>query len=490
MQLSKRAYAGALWVVGVGLMGVLVFDIYQDWIVQGEALASTLLENSPPLALAASFLYAVVWLYRTKSRRYLAAVTRWTLVGLGGIMLVLGWVIGNQALQSKFKPFVIVTHTAIGGALAGAGIGYATAGVKQSRAVAESERDRWQALFENDPGGIADLRFDGPTPVVEACNDAFRELFYLGERAVEGEQLTSLVAHDGAAIDDELVAAIDEGETYTTEITTTGRESYFRLRVVPYGVGESERRAFAIYTDVTELREAQEELEAQMAELQASNERLQQFAYIASHDLQEPLRMVSSYMGLLESEYRDELDEEAQEYIDFAADGADRMQAMIDGLLEYSRVQTEGEEFSSVDATAALEDALQALELRIDEANATVSHGTLPAVEADESQLSQLFQNLVENAIDHCEEGVHVEIDAERRGDEIQFSVSDDGRGVPESQQDRIFELFASGERGDGGTGMGLAICERIVSRHGGEIWLESPEGEGATFYWTLPAGE
>jgi len=448
MKLSKRVSAGVLWGVGAVLTGVLLFDIFQDWLGQGEPLASTLLENSPPLALSLSFLYATYWLYHHRSRLYLATVTRWTLVGVVGILFVLGWVIGNQALQSRFKPLVIVAHTAIGGALAGAVVGYAAANVRESQNAVEAERDRWQSLFENDPAGIADLRFENGTPVVETCNAAFREFFALEDTEIEGESLTVLLDHDGDDIEANLAGALERERTYATEVTgETGELAHFKLRVVPYGTGGETQRAFAIYTDVTELREAQAELEGQMQQLEASNERLQQFAYIASHDLQEPLRMVSSYMGLLEDEYRDELDEEAQEYIDFAADGADRMQAMIDGLLEYSRVRTEGEEFTKVDTAEALEDALQALELRIEEASATVTYDDLPAVEADRSQLSQLFQNLVENAIDHGGEGVTVEIDSERRDGEVVFSVADDGPGIPESQQDRIFELFARGDR-------------------------------------------
>ena len=164
------------------------------------------------------------------------------------------------------------------------------------------------------------------------------------------------------------------------------------------------------------------------------------------------------------------------------------MQAMIDGLLEYSRVETEGEDFTEVDATEELETAIQALELRIAEADATVSYDDLPAVQADRSQLSELFQNLIENAINHGPDGISVEIDAEHRNGEVVFSVSDDGPGIPESQQGGIFELFKRGDREGNGIGMGLAICDRIVSRHGGRMWVESAECEGATFYWTMPA--
>ena len=233
------------------------------------------------------------------------------------------------------------------------------------------------------------------------------------------------------------------------------------------------------------LEAAIDDLEQTVRRLEASNDRLQQFAYVASHDLQEPARMVSSYVSLLESEYGDDLDEEAQEYMDFAIDGADRMQAMIDGLLDYSRVRTNAEEFTRVDADATLSRTLENLGLLIEERDVTVTHDDLPTVEADKRQLGQVFQNLVENAIQHGGDEIHV--GATRRDDAIVFAVEDNGEGVPEDRQDRIFELFEQGSRDDEGTGIGLAICDRIVSRHGGEMWVESTDGEGTTFYFTLP---
>ena len=234
------------------------------------------------------------------------------------------------------------------------------------------------------------------------------------------------------------------------------------------------------------LEAAIDDLEQTVQRLEASNDRLQQFAYVASHDLQEPARMVSSYMSLLESEYGDELDEEAQEYMDFAVDGADRMQAMIDGLLDYSRVETNAEEFSETDASAVFAETLTDLNLLIEERDATVTHDDLPTVHADRSQLGQLFQNLVENAIQHGGDGVHV--GAQIREDAVVFSVEDNGEGIPENRQDRIFDIFEQGSRDDEGTGIGLAVCDRIVSRHGGEMWVESTEGEGTTFYFSIPS--
>jgi signal transduction histidine kinase len=387
-------------------------------------------------------------------------------------------------VQSQFKPLLLGTHTAIGGAIAGGGIGDTIAYIRESRAEIEAERNRWQSLFRNDPNGIVDLAVRDGRPVIEAANEQFATLF--SPSAFEGNTLQSVVDHTDTALPD-LADAIADETALATEFTTTidGEEKHLTAQLVPYSTG-TEPKAFLLYTDITDLRETQAELESQMDQLEESNERLQQFAYIASHDLQEPLRMVSSYMSLLESEYKDELDDEAQEYIDFAADGADRMQQMIDALLEYSRVRTDGEAFAETDANAVLTETLQSLELRIDESGATVTSDDLPTVEADRSQLGQLFQNLISNAIDHAD-GPTIHVGSETRAYAVVFSVTDDGPGIPESQQETIFELFRRGDRDGDGTGMGLAICDRIVSRHGGDIWVESEEGEGATFSFSIP---
>jgi PAS domain S-box-containing protein len=483
MSLDKRWYAGLLAGLGVVLSVFPLLDVYDDWQGQGEPLWLTLAENSLPLVLTALVVVGSLWLYASREQIYLALTFRWGIAGLVGILFIFAWVLGLQSFQQQFKPAVIATHTAIAGTIAGCGIGYLIAYIRESRAQVAVERDRWESLFENDPNGIVDLQFDGDDPVIVAVNDQFRGHF--GVSASDGQPLESVVDHDRTEVES-ITESIRNDEMYITELTTTvdGERRCFTVQVVAYG--DDEMRAFGIYSDITELRETQDDLETQMAQLAASNERLQQFAYIASHDLQEPLRMVSSYMSLLENEYRDELDDEAQEYIDFAANGADRMQDMIDALLEYSRVRTEGEEFTETDATAVLEETLQNLELQIEESGATVTYDDLPTVEADRSQLGQLFQNLIANAIDHADAPT-IHVSSERHEDTVVFSISDDGSGIPESQQERIFDLFKQGNRDDDGTGVGLAICDRIASRHGGEIRVDSAEGEGATFSVSLP---
>ncbi|MFC4437771.1 MULTISPECIES: PAS domain-containing sensor histidine kinase [Natrialbaceae] len=225
-------------------------------------------------------------------------------------------------------------------------------------------------------------------------------------------------------------------------------------------------------------------------ELQAETRRLEQFAYAASHDLQEPLRMVSSYLQLLERRYEDALDDDGEEFLEYALDGAERMRAMIDGLLAYSRIKTRGDPFESVDLETVLEDVLSDLEIRIAERDAEITAEPLPRVEGDASQLRQVFQNLLDNAIEYSDDAPRVHVSTERTGTEWTVSVRDEGIGIEPDERDRIFEMFnrLHSRNEHAGTGIGLALCERIVERHGGDIWVDSEPGEGSTFSFTLPA--
>ena len=241
------------------------------------------------------------------------------------------------------------------------------------------------------------------------------------------------------------------------------------------------------FEDITERKEYE-------CELEASNERLEQFAYAASHDLQEPLRMVSSYLQLLENRYRDDLDEDAEEYIDFAVDGANRMQAMIESLLKYSRITSGGDPLKPTDTEAVLEDVLNDLHLRIEETDATITTIELPTVPADAEQLAQVFQNLLSNALTYSgSDPPQIHVSAEQVEGKWHFSVTDEGIGIDPDYHDRIFDVFerlhTNGDEGkDGVGGIGLALCERIVQRHGGDIWVESTPGEGSTFYFSIPS--
>jgi PAS domain S-box-containing protein len=233
------------------------------------------------------------------------------------------------------------------------------------------------------------------------------------------------------------------------------------------------------------------------ADLERSNQELEQFAYVASHDLQEPLRMVSSYTQLLARRYKDQLDADADDFIAYAVDGANRMQCLINDLLAYSRVGTRGKPFESTDCNSVLGQARVNLNVAIEESNALVTNDELPTVMADEAQLVQLFQNLIGNAIKfRSEEPPHVHISANKTSEvsetsEVfwEFSVQDNGIGIDRQYHERIFVIFQQlhGREDYPGTGIGLAISKRIVERHGGRIWLESEPGEGSTFYFTIP---
>lgn len=238
-----------------------------------------------------------------------------------------------------------------------------------------------------------------------------------------------------------------------------------------------------------DIKQTEEELRATMGKLERSNDELQQFAYVASHDLQEPLRMIASFLQLLYSRYSGKLDSDAKEFIDFAVDGANRMQAMINDLLLYSRVGTRGKDFSSVDCEQILHKVLDTLQITIRETGARVTYGTLPVIEGDQSQMNQLFQNLISNAIKfRGERPPQIHVQAERAGGEWRFSVSDNGIGIDPEFRDRIFIIFQRlhGNTEYPGTGIGLAVCKRIIERHGGRLWVESKPGEGSTFYFTI----
>jgi PAS domain S-box-containing protein len=250
----------------------------------------------------------------------------------------------------------------------------------------------------------------------------------------------------------------------------------------------------AAIRDISVRKRAEANLLRNMEELNRSNEELEQFAYIASHDLQEPLRMVASYTQLLGRRYKGKLDEDADEFIAFAVDGASRMQRLIQDLLTFSRVGSRAGELLDISSEAALTQALVNLHGTIIESGAVVTHDPLPMVVADEMQLIQLFQNLVGNAIKYQDGGIpQVHISAIKSGSrKWQFSIKDNGIGIDRQYFEKIFGMFQRLHKREeyDGTGIGLAICRKIVARHGGHISVESRLGRGSTFRFTLTASE
>jgi light-regulated signal transduction histidine kinase (bacteriophytochrome) len=244
-----------------------------------------------------------------------------------------------------------------------------------------------------------------------------------------------------------------------------------------------------IVRDITERKHAERELHLVMDELKRSNEELQQFAYVASHDLQEPLRMIASYVQLLSRRYKGKLDADADEFINYAVDGALRMQRLINDLLAYSRVGTQGKAFEPTDCEQILTQALANLQLAIEDNHADITHTPLPTVMGDPVQLIGLFQNLIGNALKfHGSASPQIHIAAEQDNQRWLFSVRDNGIGIAAEHIDRIFIIFKRLHTSTEypGTGIGLAICKKVVERHGGNIWVDSAVGQGSTFHFYL----
>jgi len=256
---------------------------------------------------------------------------------------------------------------------------------------------------------------------------------------------------------------------------------------------ELQKRIAQLQREVAERRRTEETLANKNKELERSNAELEQFVNVASHDLQEPLRMITGYTQLLARRYQGKLDQNADEYISFAVDGARRMQELINDLLIYSRVGTRGKAFTPADCELILRNTLASLEVAVEESKAMISHDPLPTIICDEAQVGQLFQNLLSNAIKYRDGRVpEVHVSSKREGGSWVFSIKDNGIGIEPQYAERIFVVFQRLHTRDKypGTGIGLAVCKKIVERHGGSIWVESNLGQGATFYFTIPAME
>jgi PAS domain S-box-containing protein len=247
---------------------------------------------------------------------------------------------------------------------------------------------------------------------------------------------------------------------------------------------------YITFEDITETINANKLLNKAMEELKRSNRELEQFAYVASHDLQEPLRMVGSFTQLLEKRYKEQLDSDADDYIGFIVEGANRMKDLIDDLLSFSRLNSEAKEFKLTDLNKALDDVLLNLKPYILENNAQITHDQLPIINCDHSQMRQLLQNLLANAIKfHADEPPKIHISSEETINDWKFILSDNGIGINPEHQEKIFDVFKRLHTREEyeGTGIGLSIAKRIVERHGGKIWVESEPGKGSTFYFTIP---
>ena len=372
-----------------------------------------------------------------------------------------------------------------------------------SRQLVEREHQRYQDLFEFAPDGYLVTDMAG---MLIAANRAAAKLLGVSQEALIGKPLVIYLPHGNHLSFYNLLQQIGQrGSIHAWETTILPRNQ----EPIPISVNavqnyerhENKTSIRWLLREITEqvkareqLRELNAELEARVeqrtAELRYSNEQLQQFAYVASHDLQEPLRVVSTYVQILADRYRNRLDSQADEFIHYAVNGATRMQELIRDLLNYSRVQTKEQELIETSCEEVVAYVVEKLKLSIADSKAVVTVDPLPVVIGDAQQLHQVFQNLLINALKFGgQEPPQIHITAQPTEQEWVFSVRDNGIGLDQRHAERIFVIFQRlhTKREYPGTGIGLAICKRVIERHGGRIWVESELGKGATFYFTLP---
>ena len=341
---------------------------------------------------------------------------------------------------------------------------------------------------------IADARqADMPTVY---CNAAFEKITGYAPEEVLGRNCRFLqgTEHQQPGIE-AIRRAIRQGTEAKAELRNYRKDGslfWNELYIAPVKDQQGRLTHFiGIQTDITQRKRQETELAGKTRELAESNAELQQFAYVASHDLQEPLRMVASYTQLLGKRYRGKLDQDADEFIGYAVDGATRMQGLIRDLLEYSRVGAESKSFEKTDCELVFQQVLENLSASIRDRRAEVTHDPLPIVHANPTHLTQVFQNLIGNALKFQGDApAHIHVGAKALPDGWEFSIRDNGVGIPADQLNRIFAIFQRlhGQGEYPGTGIGLAICKRIAEKYGGKIWVESELGRGSTFYFTLTA--
>jgi len=332
-----------------------------------------------------------------------------------------------------------------------------------------------------------------PEGRIEYVNPRFTQVTGFDSGEVEGTDVLEL-GEQAPEEKEEMRGIISSGGEWHGEFLNRTKSSgvyWEEATVTPLKDDEGRiTHLLKVAEDVTERKRSEERLKKTLADLERSNKELEQFAYVASHDLQEPLRVVTSYMNLLERRYQEQLDADARKFIAYAVDASRRMKNLIEDLLAYSRVETRAGAFEPTDFDSVLDEALANLEAAINESGAVIRREPLPTLLADGSQLAQLFQNLVGNAVKfRGEEAPEIRISAALEDDGWHFSVSDNGIGIEPRHTGRIFEIFKRLHTREEypGTGIGLAICKKIVERHGGRIWVESSAGEGATFNFSIP---
>ncbi|MGE5352639.1 MAG: sensor histidine kinase [Acidobacteriota bacterium] len=356
--------------------------------------------------------------------------------------------------------------------------------------LAESEllfRKVWESSFDG-------MRLINKKGIMVKVNDAFCSMVGMKKEELEGESFTKIYKSSHEELLQKAVHRIQTRTVVPRYVEKfdlwNGKGIWFEVSNNLLKVPHSSPMLLSIFRDISQRKLVEDRLNRTIKKLEESNRELEQFAYIASHDLQEPLRMVSNYTQLLAKRYQNKLDETGREFINFAVNGAMRMQSLIKDLLAYSRVTTKARPFEPTDCNEILKVVLLDLKFAIEESRATITSGPLPEIMADPTQFRQLLQNLLSNSLKfRTERPPEISISAEARDNEWLFKITDNGIGIDPQYFERIFMLFQrlhdSGTYP--GTGIGLAICKKIVERHGGRMYVESEPGRGTSFYFTIP---
>lgn len=352
--------------------------------------------------------------------------------------------------------------------------------------------ERYRSLFNQMTEGFAvhEIICDQEKEPVDFrfidINPAFEKLTGLNREKVVGKLQSEVVPDDNVDWAKIYGKVALTGQPIHLEDYSDTLKRYYDI----YAYSPKPNQFATIFSDITERKVAEGNLQVTLERLEKSNYDLEQFAYVASHDLQEPLRMITSFLQLLQRRYGEKLDKDANDFIGFSVDGAARMQKLINGLLTFSRLNTKPIEFKEINTEKVLEQVTFESKIFIENNNALITHDPLPAISADYSQMVQLFQNLIVNAIKYRgPQRPKIHVSAKREGKGWLFLVQDNGMGIEKNQSNRIFKIFQRlhGRDEYEGTGIGLAIAKRIVERHGGTIWVESEPGNGSTFYFTIP---
>jgi PAS domain S-box-containing protein len=447
------------------------------------------LERTPDMMIGYFFIIPVIISYYTRSTRliFLVAIVS-TCASMIGFFFAPAGITSNIAIN---RPFSLIVLWVV------AFLGYYQ--VRSNSKLAE-ERNRLRAILDTLPVGVVISDQKGRLDEANAQMDRiWGGKFTVARERSEFLSYVGYWPETGVKLRlDEwpMARSVQKGETVAGEMIDIERTNGTRGTVLISSAPIRDDSgtitgAVTVAMDMTSQRSMEKELADKAENLVRSNRELQQFAYVASHDLKEPLRMVTTYVQLLDRRYSDTLDDQAKEYIGFAVEGSKRMYALVDDLLTYSRVETSVRPFSAVSMEQVMVTALKDLNDAIEASKATVTVGVMPEVHADFQQMVQLMENLIGNAIKFRQDDPPtVHVSALMNGGEWVFSVKDNGIGIAKEYSDKVFQMFQRLHARETfpGTGIGLAICKKVVERHGGKIWFESKPGDGTTFYFTLPS--